>query len=542
MGVAESLISSTSLLSRSAARQLQLSDFIGFFKRANSDVFCKASCLCFLGRHTIQTETGQEIALLSLGISPDEATPAYVQIYAQIRRLILERRLSGGLRLPSSRALAEQLGVSRTTTSAAYDELAAEGYVHSRRGAGVFVAADLPEDYLANRQQRPSAAEANELLPPATTASIRPLDRSFDVGRPDAEAFPAQLWSQLLARSARREMSTLLRARAAHGLDPLRQAIAQHLRDFRGLNCDWRQVLITSGVREGLELLCESLLSPGATVVMEDPGYPAARRLFAARGHSVLSVPVDRQGLTVDPDGQAYRSAEIALVTPSRQYPLGMPLSAPRRLALLNWADRKGAWIIEDDYDSEYRYSGRPLDALMSLDRSGRVIYLGSFSKVMFRGLRLGFLVVPDGLIANCSEVQASLGPQASLVAQPAMAAFIAEGHLATHLRRTRRLYAERLANLRRIIDDELGESLQPLPQDGGMHVASYLGEDLAKRCRDTSLAAFAADAGLALTPLSPHYVSSQPRQGLLLGFTGAQETEMRQAGEQLRGIIASLG
>lgn len=474
-------------------------------------------------------ESPPEIALLSLGVSRGDDTPAYQQIHEQIRRLILEQRLAGGLRLPSSRALAEQLGVSRTTATAAYDELAAEGYVQSRRGAGVYVAADLPDDYLAIRQHKAASEKV-----PAVSAERQPLDRSFEVGRPDAEAFPSRLWSQLLARSARRNMPVLLREPAPNGLPSLRQAIARHLRDLRGLTCDWRQVLITSGVREALELLCQALLAPGAAVIMENPGYQAARQLFAARGHEVLSVPVDEQGLAVDPDSEAFQAAGMALVTPSRHYPLGMPLSAARRLALLDWADRQGSWIIEDDYDSEYRYSGRPLDALMSLDRSGRVIYLGSFSKVMFRGLRLGFLVVPDSLVETCAKAQSNLGPQAALVAQPAMASFIAEGHLATHLRRTRRLYAERLKTLQRILAEAFSDVLEPLPQDGGMHVVCELRAALTARCSDRQLCNRAAEAGLALTPLSPHYVGSRARQGLLLGFTGAEEEAMRHAAKRL--------
>ena len=480
------------------------------------------------------------IALLSLGVSRSEDVPAYQQIHEQIRRLILERRLAGGRRLPSSRALAEQLGVSRTTATAAYDELAAEGYVQSRRGAGVYVAADLPDDYLAIRQHKAGTAVRGQSS--AVSAEKPPLDRSFEVGRPDAEAFPSRLWSQLLARSARRDMPALLREPAPNGLPSLRQAIARHLRDFRGLACDGRQVLITSGVREALELLCQALLAPGAAVIMEDPGYQAARQLFAARGHDVLSVPVDEQGLAVEPDDRVFRTAGMALVTPSRHYPLGMPLSAARRLALLDWADRQSAWIIEDDYDSEYRYSGRPLDALMSLDRSGRVIYLGSFSKVMFRGLRLGFLVLPESLVEPCAKVQSNLGPQAALVAQPAMASFIAEGHLATHLRRTRRLYAERLKSLQRILAEELSEALTPLPQDGGMHVVCTLSADLAEHCEDRELSKHAANAGLALTPLSPHYVGSRARQGLLLGFTGAEEEAMRSAANNLKAVIAEFG
>ena len=484
----------------------------------------------------MQRENPPEIALLSLGVSRSEDVPAYQQIHEQIRRLILERRLAGGLRLPSSRALAEQLGVSRTTATAAYDELAAEGYVQSRRGAGVYVAADLPDDYLAIRQHKAGTAKG-----PAISAEKPSLDRSFEVGRPDAEAFPSRLWSQLLARSARRDMPALLREPAPNGLPSLRQAIARHLRDFRGLACDGQQVLITSGVREALELLCQALLAPGAAVIMEDPGYQAARQLFAARGHEVLSVPVDEQGLAVEPDNSAFRTAGMALVTPSRHYPLGMPLSAARRLALLDWADRQGAWIIEDDYDSEYRYSGRPLDALMSLDRSGRVIYLGSFSKVMFRGLRLGFLVLPESLVEPCAKVQSSLGPQAALVAQPAMASFIAEGHLATHLRRTRRLYAERLKSMQRILADDFSDVLSPLPQDAGMHVVCTLSAGLAKRCSDRQLSNRAAEAGLALTPLSPHYVGIRARQGLLLGFTGAEDEAMRSAANNLKTVIAEF-
>ena len=458
-----------------------------------------------------------------------------MQIYLQIRRLILERRLSGGLRLPSSRALAEQLRVSRTTTSAAYEELIAEGYVQSRRGSGVYVSADLPEDYLASRQEQ-STRKPSVTRVPETRA--KPLDHSFDIGRPDAEAFPAQLWSQLLARSTRRETASLLRERAPHGLAPLRQAIASHLRDFRGLDCDWQQVLITSGVREALELLCQTLLSPGAAVIMEEPGYQAAWRLFEAFGHKVQPVPVDRQGLCVDPAADAFLDAKLALVTPSRHYPLGMPLSAARRLALLDWADQREAWIVEDDYDSEYRYSGRPLEALMSLDRSGRVIYLGSFSKVMFRGLRLGFLVLPESLVEDCCAIQAELGPLASLVAQPAMAAFIAEGHLATHLRRTRRLYAERFVALRGILAEEFSDTLLTLPQDGGMHIACRFSDRLAGQCRDTELTACAAQDGLALTPLSPQYQRPPARDGLLLGFTGANRAVLESAAQRLKKII----
>jgi GntR family transcriptional regulator/MocR family aminotransferase len=373
---------------------------------------------------------GADAATLTVAVDRGATDPAYVQLYGQVRDLILAGRLVPGARLPSSRALAAEIGVSRTTIVAAYDHLQSEGYLDGRGGSGMYVTATLPErlltrDPLPNRVPAPAAPAGND--------GLRGLP--FDPGAPDATAFPAAAWARLLARGWRQSDPSLLHDRSDGGLPSLRRAIADHMRAMRGIECDPAQVVVTAGAGDAIALLAAALPVAGARIWVEDPGYMTLRRAFTAAGATVSPVAVDGEGFDTASATRTVPGARVAVVTPSRQYPLGTTMSLGRRLALLAWARDADGWIVEDDYDSEYRYAGRPLAALMGLDDDGRVIYVGSFSKVMFRALRLGYIIAPPALAPRLLAARRQLGSQASIVAQPALAAFVDSGRFAAHIR-----------------------------------------------------------------------------------------------------------
>jgi GntR family transcriptional regulator/MocR family aminotransferase len=354
--------------------------------------------------------------------------------------------------------------------------------------------------------------------------------RAFHPGLPETGQFPFDLWARLLARAWRRPQAALLTARAPAGLPALRRAIAGHLSSMRGIDCTAEQVVVTSSAREAVALVARSLLEPGDEVWIEDPGYPAVRHALAAGGLMPRGLAVDAEGLSLEAGLAQAPAARMAVVTPSRQYPLGITMTLGRRLALLDWARTAGAWIVEDDYDSEYRYAGRPLAALQSLDEAGRTIYLGSFSKVMFHKLRLGYLVLPPGLAEPLLSVREDSGAEPSIAAQPALAAFIDGGQFAQHIRRMRRLYAERQEALLRAIARHAGDLLAAERQEGGMHLVASLEPALAARMDDRAAEARAAEAGLVAAALSAFYRETPPRQGLLLGYAGAGPAELDRA------------
>ncbi|MGI9413479.1 MAG: PLP-dependent aminotransferase family protein, partial [Hyphomicrobiales bacterium] len=403
--------------------------------------------------------------LVSVALDPKAAGALYVQLFEQARDLILEGRLKPRQRLPSSRALARDLGVSRTTTLAAYEQLASEGYIEGRAGSGIYVASELPEDLLSARGPivglGPGAAQA-----PA--APTRPAAAPFDAGMPETRGFPFAEWSRQLGRSWRTPSADMLHLTDPAGHLPLRQAIADYLRDMRGLECAADQIFVTASAAQSIAIVARTLLGPGDRVLVEDPCYPAARRALVDAGADVVPVAVDADGFAPQSIPAQAQDARAAIVTPSRHYPLGMTMPLARRLDLLNWADRRRGWIVEDDYDSEYRYVGRPLSALMSLDRSGTVIYLGSFSKIMFRALRLGYVVAPMALVPDIRATLGDFGPTASALAQPALAGFMASGHLAAHIRRMRRLYADRQKALTRALETHLAGLLSAPSQNAG--------------------------------------------------------------------------
>ena len=483
-------------------------------------------------------------SLVSVALDPSQSAPLYVQLFEQVRDQILEGRLKPRQRLPSTRALAKDLDVSRTTTLGAYEQLMSEGYIEGQAGSGAYVAAMLPEDLLLVRPPGDRMSTEAQVAPAPDEAEAPPTRQiteapPFDSGALDARLFPFSDWSRLLAKAWRWPSADLLHHVDAFGHLPLRQAIARHLRELRGVSCSSDQVVITTSASQSVALVIKTLLERGDTVFVEDPGYPTTGRALHDVGASVVPVPVDEHGFVPPSDVNRTDAALAAIITPSRQYPLGMTMPLTRRLELLKWAEDTGAWIIEDDYDSEYRYIGRPLSALMSLDRNERVIYLGSFSKTMFRSLRLGFVILPHDLIGPMKMMLAKMRASASMIAQPALAEFMSSGLFAAHIRRMRRLYSERQKVLQAELDAHFGDLFDAPRQSAGMHIPAFFSNDLRNRMSDVEAARRLREAGLVAEPLSTHYQAAPPRQGLLLGFAAFEPDEIRQAAKKMADALA---
>jgi GntR family transcriptional regulator/MocR family aminotransferase len=474
--------------------------------------------------------------MLALALDRGAKKPLQAQLAEALRRLILDGRIAPGARLPSSRALAEEHGIARATAVQAFEQLAAEGYVIARRGSGLYVSAEVPERSLqvASQVTRPAALES----PHATPSAPKPW-RPFQIEASDPALFPRQTLGRLLQRHWRLNAAGLLAPQDAFGLFALRAALAAHLRDWRGIAAYPEQILITSGFFDGLEIITATAFQPGDAVLIEEPGFPPLRHALSRFGLRPAPGLADQAGL----DPAALQSAgglRGVVMAPSRHYPLGGTLSLNRRLAFLAWARRSSGFLVEDDYDGEYRYAGAPLPALMSLDRHERVIYLGSFSKVLSRSMRLGYVILPAALVGPARAHLARRGLAASILPQAALAEFIANGDFAAHIRRTRRIYGRRLAALLEAMAP-LSPFLVPEPTDAGLHLMAGLGPRLAGRCTDQAIAAAAAAAGVTVAPLSPLYAGPALRQGLMLGFAGFAETETQAAMQRLGRLLAQV-
>ena len=458
-------------------------------------------------------------------LDPSVATPLYRQIYDRIGAGIASGALRPGDRLPSARNLAAQLGTARGTVDAAYAMLQGEGYVVSRVPAGTIVSPELALRALAQSGSRPKRGGASGTSLVGSARIEAPLISTpfFRLGVPALDAFPRTLWSRLVTRRAR----ALAPARMIYpdpiGIPELRQAIANYLRVSRGISCSSHQVFITNGYQEALALFARALLHPGDPIWFEDPGYPQARDGLEGAGATLVPVRVDAEGICVSEGVAQAPNARFVVVTPSHQSPLGVPLSLPRRLSLLTWARETGAWIIEDDYDGEFRYVGRPLPALKSLDRDERVLYGGSFSKVLFPDLRLGYLVVPEALVAPFAQACRALNAGHSSFEQHIVADFMTEGHFARHLKRMRNLYSSRRRALANGLAAVFGNRLSVELEDGGMHLIARLRRGV----RDTELARRAWSGGLAVEALSTRAKAYPCGSALLLGFTNIPENEV---------------
>ncbi len=476
-------------------------------------------------------------------VSLDAGAPLYRQLTDWFRQAILDGRLRPSQRLPSTRGLAKELGISRIPVLSAYEQLQAEGYLESVVGAGTRVVDSIPAKIRqpSTRRSEPTRA-ARPLRRVAKRVALTRLPEpmwlknqgAFRVGLPALEHFPAKVWSRLITRHARRTSPEVMAYGEALGQLPFREAIAEYLGAFRGLRCEASQILVTTGSQQGLQFTAQALLDPGDKVWLEEPGYAGARQAFAQAGARLVPVRVDGEGLDVAHGMRRAPEARLAYITPSHQFPLGMTLSATRRMALLDWAERSDAWIVEDDYDSEYRFSGRPLAALQGSDPGARVIYVGSFSKVMFPALRLGYVVVPQDLVEAFSVIRDATDTFTATLQQAAMCDFIREGHFARHLRRMRQLYGERYAALTDAIRKELPGKLEVVGSETGMHLTALLPEGV----DDVALTRRAAEAGVSVRPLSRCYLQPPTRGGLILGYGGASPEQIREGVRILRSLL----
>jgi GntR family transcriptional regulator/MocR family aminotransferase len=442
------------------------------------------------------------------------------EIYRQLRQAIVAGRLRPGDALPPTRALARSLSVSRTTVTLAYDRLSGEGFVHARVGSGTFVSAQAGRQRPSPNRKRPSVAgtlEArlvwNQVALPAPSF-YEPAPFDFRTGPHDASLFPHATWRRLVAHSTRESSLAGGDYGRPAGLHGLRSAIARHIGTARAVEARPDDICVTSGTQQAIDILARVLLAPGDVVAVEDPGYQPPRRLLESLGLRVVGVPVDREGLVVD---ALPRQARLVYVTPSHQYPLGVPMSLPRRLALLAWAARHGAAIVEDDYDSEFRFGARPIEPLRVLDASGRVIYVGSFSKTMLPALRLGFAVIPPSIREAVWKAKFVTDWHTSLLAQAALASFMESGAYARHLRRVHTAYRERHARVVEGIATVMHEHLELVPSEAGLHVAALA--PTASHERTLTVTELARQAGVAVQPLARFRRDTDVPAGFLIGY-----------------------
>jgi GntR family transcriptional regulator/MocR family aminotransferase len=458
------------------------------------------------------------------------------QVYDRIRHGIAAGSMRPGDRVPSARGLASELGIARGTVEEAYQLLVAEGYVVRRGAAGSFVADGVAMEAVLSRRPVARPRRAAPAMP--ASVSVR-HDRDalpFQLGVPALDAFPKGQWSRIVARHARRLDATDLCYPDPLGLPRLRENIARYLTLSRGVACTAEQIVVTGGFQGALGLTARTVLEAGDEVWLEDPGYTIAHHPLAAAGARLSFVPVDREGLIVAAGEKQARTARLALVTPSHQFPTCVPLSLPRRMALLAWARRSGAWIIEDDYDGEFHYAGRPLPALKSIDRDDRVLYAGSFSKTLFPGLRLGYVVVPAELLGHFVDAIKMADTTAPAFLQSVVATFMEEGHFGRHLRRMRSLYGARRAALIGALKATFGPRLDVVTSGGGLHLLARL----PPRVRDTTIGRLGASRGLALHTLSPHCRGTTPQHALILPFTNVRERMALQVAQRLARAIGA--
>jgi GntR family transcriptional regulator/MocR family aminotransferase len=470
--------------------------------------------------------------------------PDQRRLYEAAKEAIYKQQLTPGSKLPSSRDLGKNLGVARNTVIAAYEQLAAEGFVTSSRGSGTYVA-DLPElggsTSAAPKESAAASAPISRRGAAVSTVAAGPRFEiePFAPGDADFSGFPTKLWQSLQNRVWRDMRSELLDYGDTGGYLPLRQAITAYLRLSRSVKVNMEQVIVTAGTQQSLDLCAHMLADVGDPVWVEDPGYWAARRVFEASGLALQPVPVDKDGLAPPAAGLA-QPPRLIYVTPSHQYPTGAVMSLARRLELLDIAARHQAWILEDDYDSEFRYTGRPLAALQGLDNDNRVVYMGTFSKVLYPGIKIGYIVLPPALVVPFKNALYDLHRPGQLMVQAALAEFIAQGHFATHLRKIRQIYGARREALQRTLEKNMGTRLSAKvtisSEESGLHLVLELPDYV----DDVALSKLAAASGIRVNALSTYYQSMPVRRGLLIGYAYVAPEKIAYYGKLLTKIIES--
>lgn len=474
---------------------------------------------------------------LAITLDSSAALPLHRQLYEELRRAILTRRLLPRQRVPSTRALALSLGISRSTVTQSYEQLLSEGYLQTTIGSGTFVCPKLPDELLRSD----SIESIYQIIPPpiqlstygASLADAEPLvtadpesSISFRYGRPALDQFPIELWRKLLSRHCRSNIDLLDYATDSLGHKPLREAIAHYLSRSRAVQCDADQVIVVNGSQQALNLVTRLLINPGDWIALEEPGYLGARHTFLTQGAKLWPVAVDRSGIVVK-DLVTYPAVKLKLVyvTPSHQFPTGAVLSLPRRLELLAWAQQTGTLIIEDDYDSEYRYSSSPIPALQGLGYSNSVIYIGTFSKVLFPSLRLGYLVLPQVLIPVFTRAKWLADRQSPLLEQYVLADFINEGHLERHIRRMRTLYDQRRQALVQALTSHLGQQVTILGENAGIHLMVQLHTNLS----DEEIIYRAAEVGVGLVSAQQYYLEAKRTGEFIFGYAELNEQQIQE-------------
>jgi len=474
-------------------------------------------------------------------ISRDVGTPLHHQVYLGFRDAILRGEIGPGQQVPSSRALAAELEISRFPVLDAYAQLHVEGYFQTRKGAGTFVSSSLVP-LRSNGANSVSQAEGTRQVsrrcsryPRFKNDPWREGWGAFTVHQPAMERFPFETWSKLVARHSRTPRAHAVRQIDPLGLMPLRDAICSYLRTARSVRCDPEQIMIVSGSQQALDITTRVLLDTRDTVWIEEPCYPLVRSVLMGSGCRIVPVPVDTEGLDVAAGVKRARNARVAFVTPSHQYPLGVTMSISRRLQLLDWARKNSAWIVEDDYDSEFRFESMPIPSLQGLDSAARVIYIGTFSKVLFPSVRMGYMVIPADLVERFRSVRIAMDIFPPYLPQEVLTDFMTLGHFARHIRRMRTLYKSRRSALVDCLRAEFGDSLEIHGTEAGMHLAVTLPDS----CSDHEIATRAAAENLWLWPLSHCWSNGHSRQGLILGFGNTDEDMMLPAVQHLRRILA---
>ncbi|MBX7221771.1 MAG: PLP-dependent aminotransferase family protein [Blastocatellia bacterium] len=486
------------------------------------------------------------IPFTNIPLNPAEEVPLYRQLYDGLREAILTGKLAGNTRLPSTRTLSQELGISRNTVMTAFEQLLAEGYLQGKVGAGTYISDVLPDDLLSpvtRKKAVPKRSASNRGLSergkvlagsPVSISRDHGRDsgkpRAFQTGLPALDVFPFEIWARLLARRWRRPTLNMLGYGEPEGFKPLREAIAGYLSAARAVRCSPEQVIVVGGSQQALDLATRLLLDPGDAAWVEDPCYAGARGSLQGAEAQVISVPVDEEGIDIAAGMRKCPEAKMVYITPSHQYPLGVTMTLTRRLALLEWASKAGAWVLEDDYDSEFRYCGKPLAALHGLDSDNRVIYIGTFSKVLLPSLRLGYIVVPPDLVDAFVGARALADRHSPQLEQAVLTDFINEGHFSRHIRRMRALYAERQEAVIEAVRAYASGLIEVRPTEAGMHMVGWLPDHLT----DREASQKAAQAGVTATPLSAYTIDLQRKNGLLLGFSAVPPKDLREGMKKL--------
>jgi len=494
-------------------------------------------------------------SLIAAGFVPDAGLPdaLHRQLYKKLREQILHGRLTPGGRMPSSRSLADDLRVSRNTVIHAFEQLAAEGYLEAKTGSGTFVVSDLPDRMISASQNKPMRASQQVAYVPSSSKTpiasrfagliankelktfAPPIFQPFQLGFPALDAFPFDTWARLITRHGANGRNEFLGYAPTEGHLRLRQAITEYLAVARGVRCDPGDIVVVSGAQQALDLTARLLINPRDPVIVEEPGYFGAQSVLQAASARLVPVPVDQAGIDPAQIPKAGRNARLAYLTPSNHFPLGSNMSVKRRMEWIEWASACDGLIVEDDYDSEFRYSSRPTPALQSLDRACRVIYIGTFSKVLFPALRLAYVVLPPNLVEPFRRAKAITDFHSAALEQIVVADFMTEGHFGRHIRRMRVLYLERLEVLREALEEHLAGAIEIERTDAGMHLVLKFKDER----DDAAIALKAASMGISVVALSSCYLGARKASGLLLGYAGYRPEQIRAGVKKLAAVIA---